>query len=98
MREPILKAVAMPPRVFWAPMQPALINFMVHCSLFFVLLGIGVDPIWVLGLVVIFVLVHIAIVMYAAKEPHLSNMLMAWGQTSKPNKKIYPDKGTKLAS
>ena len=30
MREPILKAVAMPMKVFWAPMSPAVANFIIQ--------------------------------------------------------------------
>ncbi len=99
MRETILKAVAMPPRVFWAPMFPALINFSVHSALFFMLLGIGLDPLWVIWIIVLFVLCHIIIVIYSVREPHLSRMLQSQGQLPEwRNKKIYSDKGTKLAS
>ncbi len=99
MRETILKAVAMPPRVFWAAMLPAIMNFLIHGSLFFMLLGVGLDPLWVLWMVISFVIFHILLAAYTTREPHLSKMLQSRGQLPVWfDKKVYPDKGTKLAS
>jgi len=95
MREPILKAVAMPPRVFWAPLLPAALNFAVQSGLMAMYMAAyRGNPLWFLGSVVI---VHAIIVVYASREPHLSNMIQSQGIVTTANKKIYPDKGTKLA-
>ena len=96
MREPILKAVAMPPRVFWAPMIPAIINFSTQVPLIFIWIGLfGGNPIWAIWTILA---VHIVIVIYGAKEPHLSHMLLAWGQNGPATtKNIYHSKGNKFA-
>ena len=95
-REPILKAVAMPPRLFWAPMQVALINMTVHLALILIMIAVvDLNPLWLLTSLVGF---HSILVSYGAREPHLSRMLMAWGKSG-PNTShsIYPNRGIKLA-
>lgn len=96
MREPILKAVAMPPRLFMAPFVLAMANFVVQVAWMFLLLAIfDANPIISLGSVVF---VHVLLIMAGTKEPHLSHMLQAWG-TSGPatTHNIYRSRGVKLA-
>ncbi|MBP5344227.1 MAG: hypothetical protein J6Y85_04055 [Alphaproteobacteria bacterium] len=96
MREPILKAVAMPPRLFWAPMYVAVINITVHLSLILIMIGVmDLNPLWFGASLVG---IHAFLVSYGAKEPHLSRMLLAWGQSG-PAKthSIYETRGNKLA-
>ena len=96
MREPILKSVAMPPRVFWAPMVPAIVNFATQVPLMFIWIGLfGGNPIW--AMVTVFS-VHLMIVVYGAKEPHLSHMMLAWGQNGPMlTKNIHYSRGNKFA-
>ena len=96
MKEPILKAVAMPPRVFWAPMVPALVNFATQVPLIFIWIGLFQgNPIWGIWTVLI---VHIFIIIYSAQEPHLSHMMLAWGQNGPTStRNIYHSRGNKLA-
>ncbi len=94
MREPILKAVAMPPRIFWAPAVPAMINFAVQAPIMFMWIGSGRNPIFFIGTLII---VHAFIVIYSVKEPHLSNMMRAWGPLASPTRNVYKGKGNKLA-
>ena len=96
MKEPILKAVAMPPRVFWAPMIPAIANFSVQIPIIFIWIGLFQgNPIWGIWTVLT---VHLIIVIYSAKEPHLSHMMLAWGQSGPTStRSIYPQKGNKFA-
>jgi len=96
MREPILKAVAMPPRLFWAPFMIGLANFVVHISVMFILIGaIDFNPLWVIFSAVI---VHSIIVTYSAKEPHLSRMFEAWGKSGPSSThSIYNERGNKFA-
>ena len=45
MREPILRAVAMPPRIFLAPFIPAMANFVIQAAWMFILIGMfNVNP------------------------------------------------------
>ncbi len=95
MNEPILKAVAMPPRVFWAPMVPAVVNLVVQLSLMF---SIGIPMGWnPLIFVFSIVLVHAGIIAYGVREPHLSKMMKASGPMMTPSKNIHPARGNKLA-
>ena len=96
MREPILRAVAMPPRIFMAPFIPAMANFVIQAAWMFILIGMfNVNPLVSLTTIL---LVHIFLIIAGTKEPHLSHMLQAWG-TSGPNitHSIYPSRGVKLA-
>ena len=96
MREPILKAVAMPPRIFWAPMQVAIINMTVHLAIILIMIAVmDLNPLWFLASLIV---THSILVSYGAKEPHMSRMLMAWGKSG-PNMthSIYTNRGIKLA-
>lgn len=96
MREPILKAVSMPPRLFMAPFVLAMANFVVQVAWMFLLLAIfDANPLISLSSVVF---VHILLIIAGTKEPHLSHMLQAWG-TNGPSitHSIYKEKGVKLA-
>lgn len=95
MNEPILKAVSMPPRIFWAPMVPAVVNLAVQLSLMFTIgIPMGVNP---LVFVASILIVHIGIIIYGVKEPHLSKMMKAQGPLMTPSKNIYGTRGNKLA-
>ena len=96
MKEPILKAVAMPPRVFWAPMIPAIVNFATQVPLVFIWIALFEgNPIWAMWTVLA---VHLVIIFYGAREPHLSHMMLAWGQSGPAmTKNIYFSRGNKFA-
>lgn len=95
MREPVLKAVAMPPRIFWAPMFPAIVNFAMQAGIMVVLVVvIHLNPIYFIGSILIG---HIIIAAYSYKEPHLSNMMLTYGPMATPSKNVYRSKGNKLA-
>lgn len=94
MREPILKAVAMPPKLFWAPMLPAGVNLAIQFTFMSFGLAFGINPLLFL---ISIILVHVFIVIYGAKEPHLSNMMKSYGPTGRPSVNMYKSKGKKLA-
>lgn len=94
MREPILKAVAMPPKLFWAPMLPAGVNLAIQFTFMSFGLALGINPLFFL---VSIVFAHLFIVIYGAKEPHLSNMMKAYGPTARASVNMYKSKGNKLA-
>ncbi len=96
MNEPILKAVAMPPRIFWAPMVPAALNLGIQSALiFFGIALFNLNPL-VIVLTTVFP-THIALVALGAREPHLSKMMQSQGPFIKNYKNMYPEKGKKLA-
>lgn len=95
MREEILKAVAQPPKVLWAPMVPALMNLGVQFPMMFIGMGIGgANPLYFVALIIT---AHAVLVGLGIKEPHLSTMLQAYGQTYKKTTNLYSVKGNKFA-
>ena len=95
MREMILKAVANPPKILWAPFLPVLLNIGLQAPLMFIAIGIfNANPLLFLILVVS---VHTFLIFLGAKEPHISAMIQAFGQTNKVSKNFYKQKGNKFA-
>ena len=95
MREPILKAVAMPPRIFWAPMLPAGINLATQIPIMFIGMGaFQMNPIVFLPPILVG---HIFLIIYGSREPHLSTMIRTYGPMAGGSKNLYQSKGTKLA-
>lgn len=94
MRAEILKAVAQPPKVLWAPMVPAIINLGIQFPMMF--MGIGVADANPLFFIVLIIIAHITLVFAGLKEPHLSTMLQAYGQTRINTTNLYSVKGSKF--
>ena len=96
MREQILKAVAMPPRIFLAPFVPAMLNLVIQAAIMFIFMGLfEINPLVFLCTILS---VHVFLIIVGTREPHMSHMLQAWG-TSGPTSthNIYRSKGTKMA-
>lgn len=95
MREPILKAVAMPPRIFWAPMYPAIINGCMQMGIMSItVVTLHWNPIVFIPSIL---LGHLIIIAYAYQEPHLSKMMLTFGPMASPSKNVYYSRGNKLA-
>lgn len=96
MKEPILKAVAQPIKLFWAPFLPAALNFAIQAPLMFMLIPIlKTNPIIFMGTIAIG---HLICIAWGSKEPHLSTIIQAWGPMASKTHNIYPERGNKLAS
>ncbi len=94
MREPVLKAVAMPPKILWAPFLPVLINVGIQFPIMFVsIASFDINP---LIFVISIVIVHGIIILWGVKEPHISNMVQSYGQTRRVSKNLYKVKGNKF--
>ena len=94
MRDMILKAVAQPPKIFWGPVLPVALNAGLQFPFMFMMIGIGdVNPLF---FVVTIILVHIGIVAYGVREPHLSAMIQSFGQTNVVSTNLYPERGNKF--
>ena len=98
MREPILKSVAMPPKVFWAPMMLMIVNFSIQMAIMMMVMGAFPGKVNPLVFLITFFLSHIGIVAYGVKEPHLSKMMQAQGPFIKFYKNVYRSRGKKIAS
>ena len=96
MKEPILRAVAMPPRLFWAPMAPVGANLGVQLPMaLFTQTFSSMNPLWFVATTV---LAHIVIIILGVREPHLSKMMESQGKFMKSYKSMYSHKGKYLAS
>ena len=96
MREPILKAVAKPYEIFWAPAAVAMTNLSVQVAL--MLMYTGLTGRSIMPFIITIPIAHMFIVAWGKREPHLSNILMAWGRSGTTStKNIYRSKGTKFA-
>jgi len=96
MREPILKAVCVPPRLFWAPAALAGVNLIVQFSL--MLMWTGATGKSIMPFIATIPIVHVIIVGWGKREPHLSKMLVSWGRSGPTStKNIYRSRGTKFA-
>lgn len=94
MRDMILKAVAQPPKLFWGAVVPTAINAGIQVPLMFMSVGIAdLNPLF---FVITIVAGHMAIVAATVREPHLSTMLQAFGQTNKVSTNLYPVRGNKF--
>jgi len=95
MRENILKAVANPPKILWGPFLPVLMNVGIQFPIMFMFLGtFDVNPLWFM---VSLVSVHVFCIGLGVKEPHISTMIQAFGQTAKKTTNLYEEKGNKFA-
>ena len=88
MREPILKAVANPPKILWGPYLPVLLNLGLQFPMMFA--GLGMFEINPLFFVATIGLAHTGIVLWGAKEPHISNMIQAFGTTFRVTNNLLP--------
>jgi hypothetical protein len=94
MRDMIFKAVAQPPKIFWGPVLPVILNLGLQFPFMFMVLGLGdVNPLW---FVVTIVLAHVGIIAAGVKEPHLSAMIQAFGKTNKVSTNLYKVRGNKF--
>ena len=94
MHEMILKAVANPPKILWGPFLPTLLNLGLQFPFMFICVGaFNINP---LMFMITIVLGHCLCIMAGTKEPHLSAMIQAYGQTNKTSTNLYKQKGNKF--
>lgn len=94
MRDMILKAVAQPPKIFWGPVLPVMLNAGLQFPFMFMAIGLGdINPLFFVASII---LIHLGIVAYGVREPHLSAMIQSFGQTNVVSTNIYPERGNKF--
>lgn len=90
-----MKAVANPPKILWGPFLPVLLNLGLQFPLMFILIGLyGINPLFSMTSIV---LGHAFCVSLGVKEPHISAMIQAFGQTNINTTNLYKGKGKKFA-
>lgn len=95
MREQILKSVAQPLKLFYAPFLPAVINIMGQMFIMMGVLLMGKGSM-VIFFIISICAVHGIIVLFGNKEPHLSSMLTSYSNTPGKTKNIIKEKGNKF--
>jgi type IV secretory pathway VirB3-like protein len=86
MPERVLRAVAVPPTIFWAPLIPAVLNVSFWAiAMLFSLAAFQISP---LRYIVLLFVCHILIAGQAARNPHLSTLLLCWARTISPTKNL----------
>ena len=95
MREIILKAVANPPKILWGPFLPTMLIMGIQFPIMFMFLGtFNINP---LVFMCTLVIGHVICIAVGVKEPHISAMIQAYGQTAKTSHNLYKEKGNKFA-
>ena len=93
MRVPVLKTVANPPKLLFAPFMLGLANFATQVPLMAMSLAFGTNPLWFMITIAIG---HIIMIILGSKDPHLAKILISSGKFRK-SVNIYRCKGNKLA-
>lgn len=93
MPERILKAVALPSTLFWAPQLPALANMALHSLL--MIYGWAFARLSPLTFIISLLICHIFIAGQGAREPHLTTVLQAWAVSKKGTRNLVKSKTRK---
>ena len=93
MPERILKAVALPSTLFWAPQIPAMANMALHALL--MIYGWAFAKLSPLTFIISFLILHIFIAAQGAREPHLTTVLQAWAVSKKGTRNLIKSKTRK---
>jgi hypothetical protein len=90
MPEKVMRAVASPPTLFWAPMIPAIINMGLHA------LGIvyawGLFKISPLLVIISLIVFHMVLAAQGAREPHMATLVPAWAYSKRSTRNLIKGK------
>jgi len=93
MKTLVLRVVAEPSQIFWAPLAPAAGNVLVNITaMLFGIMGFNVNP---LPFFVTILIGHGLIAGYAARDPHLSSLISAWMVTRRKTANLLAVRGNK---
>ena len=90
MPERVMRAVASPATLVWAPMMPAIINMGFHA------LGIvyawGLFKVSPLLIIISLIFFHMVLAAQGAKEPHMATLLPAWAYSKRATRNLIKGK------
>jgi hypothetical protein len=93
MKTLVLRVVAEPPQIFWAPLLPAAGNVLINITaMLFGIMGFNVNPLPFFATILIG---HGLIAGYAARDPHISGLFSAWMVTRRKTANLVAVKGNK---
>lgn len=93
MPQRVMRAIASPPQMFFAPVELAMMNFLIAGVVMIFGFAFELNPMWALSLLVIN---HIGLAFVGAREPHAYRILMCWSQANRKTKNLIKTKGNKF--
>jgi type IV secretory pathway VirB3-like protein len=96
MRTLVLRVVADPAQVFWAPLMPAAANVLFNFAAMMagiVLFDLNPIPFFVTTLVG-----HTAIAVISVREPHIATLVTAWMETRRKTANLVAVRGNKYVA
>jgi hypothetical protein len=94
MPEKILRAIANPPTLFWAPQLLAMVNMGMHAI--FMIFGWGFFRVSPLPFIVSLIVFHLILASMAQREPHLATLWQSWGRGTKKTTNLNSGKTKKF--
>lgn len=93
MRSLVLRVIAEPPQIFWAPLPPAAGNVLINITaMLFGIMAFNMNP---LPFFLTMLVGHGFIAGYAAKDPHLSSLISAWMVARRKSTNLLSVRGNK---
>jgi hypothetical protein len=93
MKTLVLRVVAEPPQIFWAPILPAAGNVLMNITaMLFGIMAYNVNP---LPFFLTILIGHGLIAGYAARDPHLSTLISAWMVARRKTNNLLATRGNK---
>jgi hypothetical protein len=92
----ILRVVAEPPQIFWAPVLPAAGNVLINITL--MMFGIMLCNLNPILFFVSLAIGHGIIAGHAVRDPHLSTLITAWAETRRKSANLIATRGNKYAA
>jgi type IV secretory pathway VirB3-like protein len=93
MPQRVMRSIASPPQMFWAPVELALMNFLIAGCVMIFGFAFEVNPLWSLAVLVVN---HGILASIGAREPHAYTILIAWSQANRKTKNLIKAKGNKF--
>ena len=97
MKEELLKSVAQPMQVFFAPFRLSVANFTLNALAMAVLLVFGYgNYIWTP--IISTLIIHVILIIIGRREPHIDNIIAALSMVSRSTKNIINEGGNKYGA
>ena len=95
MKEEVLRSVARPAQVFYAPFGMVVLNLVITANFIIILLVLGMGGyIWIP--IIGFILGHGGLILLGKWEPHIDSMIVARRKVSMKTKNMIKEEGNKF--
>jgi hypothetical protein len=96
-KEEVLKSVASPSQVFYAPFMLAVLNLVMSIVLIILLLIFRMGG-YIWAPILLLICLHIVLIIVGKREPHIDSMLIARGRVKIETKNIIKEDGKKFSA